>query len=211
MSSCNDEYFIAFPPNDHSAMDAIPLESTVDRGYGCERIISGKPLHFYEEDPPEGTKDSSERNLPDVFFSVPHFGVSDWLKEIIAMYPIQGCQLVPTTLTDHRGTTHQGFWFVNVYISLDVLDIDKSDIRGDRNAYRADGLEDRRVRVRKTSLDCQKLKIIPKQQRMIFRISGVARRRMLVHEELVAKFQRGGATGIRFFRVSEFVEGMQHR
>ena len=210
MNSCDSEYFVAFPPNDSTGIRAIPDDRTADRNYGIERDLSGKPFRFYESAPREGFEQSIDRKLSDVFFNAPEFAVADWLKAEIVKYPIRSCQLVPTTLIDCQGNSHDHFWFLNIYEPLEVLDLDKSDIRGDREAYRVQLLEERRVKVRRTSLDCSQLHRIPRKERMIFRIDSVALPMVFVHEELVNLFLRRQATGICFFRVSDFVEGMQH-
>ena len=212
-----EEYYFVFCTNSSTATRAKPDQRTAQRSYRVRQVTSGRPLRFLEIAPKEQQRKDS--GPADVIFDSPFLLMKDWIKDEIARYPSRGCQIIPAVFMDVAGNEHTDYWFTNCYEPLYVLDRERSEIV-DQSAWLRemgaeldpeDDAEEEDLLVEVYRLNRNALVTIPQEERMLFLLGGVAGPYLVLHEQIVSRLQRAGATGIQFFRISDFVEGMQHR
>lgn len=211
----DDEYYFAFCPNDKTGTRIRPDARTARRRYRTNRLLSGAPLRFLEMPPTDRSK--GQPHPGDILFNSPFLLAKEWIKEEISRYPLRTCQMVPAIFVDSTHQEHTEYWFTNCWEPLSALDRERSEVYDLKARFEEMGIQpdpeedDEEALVKSYGLSHEVLAAIPLNERIIFLLGGVAAPRLVIHEHLVSYIQKQGAIGVRFFRISEFVEGMQHR
>ncbi len=198
------EYHLIFPSMELGVVVLQPDEWTSSRPYLTDALIPGKPLRFVNGFADSLLSPKSER-VEDMLFDGKTYGVRNKVRDLLERYEIAGLQFYPMIFQDTLGTEHLDYFYANLYIEQPFLDRTASRIlptsRG-RNAPR--------VFLLKYAFDEAKMRGVPEEARLVFRLEGVRNANFIVHQRILASLVSAGVTGFRAFRVADFTEGMQN-
>ncbi|MDV7392672.1 hypothetical protein RZS08_14995, partial [Arthrospira platensis SPKY1] len=123
---------------------------------------------------------------------------------LLIQYDTFGIDYYPALYRDLAGKLLDGYWYIKFLEELEVCDLARSTYYPDEiDEETGEPLLDR------IALDPAKLALVAEEQRLLFRLGGIQNPRFLVHERLRMQLESMGATGVIFFKVSEFEFGMQ--
>lgn len=203
MSGFNEVYYVACG-NSYEEQMRLSINKKSD-GYFFygELTKEGEPIFFEPSFQERNKKLGIASVKTDVMFDGPSFVVNNNIKKELDKYDLHGIQLCPAIVIESTGWD-EGYWYLNIYQYLDCWDKDKSITRPLKAGR---DIED--TKVLKYHLDKSVLNKIPENNRMIFKMGGGFYSHIFIHEKLVTYLLKNNITGIRFFKVSDFEEGMQ--
>jgi hypothetical protein len=171
---------------------------------GRQLVSSGSPLFFEPSFKERNEKLGITPSKTDVMFDGSSFIVNEAVYKELKKLELQNMQLYPAVLVEDEDSWGESYWYLNIWEDLDCWDREKS-VYGPIE----DDWEEGDTIIDQYSLCSKVLDSIPEEKRLIFRMGGEANNYIFMHEKLVDLFKQNNYSGIRFFKVSEFEEGMQ--
>lgn len=201
MENIKDQYYIALSPKGEDRLVLVPSAETSDRGYHYKKQKSGETPFSFENS--YRSRDRNKWPVTEVLFSAGDILVNDFISDELKKYETKGLQLYPSVYIDDDDNWHENYSFLIFYESADFLDKEKSFPETKGNKQLA-GIE-------QYVLDEQKLKLIPEDRRLIFKISEEYDSQIFFHERIVRFLEENNVQGIYFVKPSEFREGDQYQ
>lgn len=212
MSKYDQLYSIAFPRYHLAGCVLLkPDKATRLARYGERRIPPGKPLIFTNAYPDRFGPGKHPETLTDVHFRGAHMMAREWFKDFLAQFDIDDLQLYPSIYIDTSGNYHDGYWFLNITEELDCWDRVDSDYEEPDIDEDDEDADLEFPTIARYSLDARILDRIPEEQRLIFRMGGTDDPLVFIHNKVRQFLEQRSATGIRLFRVTDYVKGMDIR
>ncbi|GHU98988.1 hypothetical protein FACS1894159_02300 [Bacteroidia bacterium] len=147
----------------------------------------GKPV-------PRKPKMADYHSTPDSVISKKIFDVLDNLK-------VKGIQLIPAIITGKNDEIYENYWYIHIVNHYSVIDKENSEYDWDTYLGKIWALD-------KLVLDEEKLKPIPLDERLIFRMPEY-RVKQLFHKSVVDAIMATNPEGVVFYNVKEWHEGQQ--
>ncbi len=208
MSRYDDQYYILFSPPGDDQIYLKPSEITAKRRYFYRKLQPGSPLHF--EHAYRG-EDKNQWKPTNVLVDSSGMIVTTLFKDAINKFNIADMQTYPSIYLDDDGVSYEDYWYLGFYEELDCMDKDGSDIQEfDFDDEDIDEDDDVSLEVYRYSLDEKVLDPIEEEKRLMFKMGACSDKYIFVHQKIVDIFKGLGAQGVRFIKVSDFHEGMQH-
>lgn len=205
MSVIDDIYHVAVPANGPGIIYLKPDEETADRNYTNSHQLPGRPLHFLNGFREEMAEDGEKESITDVLFDSDVFMVSERVYHMIADFDIADLQCYPSVYEADDGKLYDYMFLIfDGTMGQDWLDRDLSDLDEEEDLE-----EGEKPFVDRFVLDEKKIRAIPEEQRLMFRMTGVMNPMVFVHQRIVDLFAANAVTGIRFIRVSDYEDGME--
>jgi hypothetical protein len=186
MKDLNDEYFVLEPENS----DDYPLISASLKPKSIGKKVNGDyELKIYLRDPIP-----SNPIYVDFHTSGSMPVVSKKFRDLMGELEIEGVQVLKGSHGDVVNDLKMDYYLLHIYSRLECLDKENSDI--DESDVRVSD-------VRSFTLDSEKLKRIPEEQRLVFKVReyGVIQ---LFHQSIVDILVSSGLKGFRFIPVKEW-------
>lgn len=207
--SFDEEYYIARRPADEGQLYLKPDAKTFNRRYGYTKLTQGEaPLFFENAFKDKDKKSGKKRSLTNVLIDSPNLLVDNEARDKLKFLEIDGLQIYPAVYIDDDIKWHENYWFLNFYKELDCWDRKLSVVEIDDDDDDDDDI-DLDAEIIKYRLNSDILSQIPKEHRLMFKMGGATKAYIFVHQDVVDIFTNVNATGVRFFKVSEFEEGDQ--
>jgi len=148
--------------------------------------------------------------------------------EKMQLLEIDNMQFFPAVFIDDDDNWHEHYMFLNIFDTLDCLDVERSEIyvaEDDEDddddddedeevevevEVEVDKDEDVRHSVDRYYLSEEVLDNIDEEHRLIFKIAKTDRPFTIVHQRIKDVFDKMNATGARFIRVSDYTSGDQN-
>ena len=205
MNKYDNEYYIVSRLAGDNQIFIKPDEKTAKRKYHYKKLIHGEPPLCFEN----GFRDEDQNKweITDVLVDSSGMILREEIKNLLGDLKVKGMQVYPAIYIDDDDKWHDDFWYLGFYEELDCVDRDKSTIV----EFDDDDDEDELLEIEKFSLKEQVLDAIPEAQRLLFKIGECSKDYVFVHKNIVDIFAQKKCSGIRFFRVSDFTEGDQHK
>jgi len=200
----DDQYYLIFAEDDDDdAVYLMPDEHTAERKFRIQPLLPGRPLVF-KNGFPESYASGEKEKLTDIMFEGKNVMVTDRVYQLLIQYETIGADYYPAMYRDISGNLHEGYWYVKFLEALNVCDMKRSTYDDEFND------EETGEPILDTfALDPTKLAAIPEEHRLIFELGGIQNPCFLVHERLKTKLQAMNVTGVVYFLVRDFKEGMQ--
>lgn len=209
MNKYNEQYYIAEMPFGEEQLFIKPDRKTAERGYHYKRVPIGEaPFFFLNSNRECDIENGCKWPVTDILIDGSDLLVGGKIREELMKYDIDGMQLYPSVYMDDDNNWHENFWFLNFFKKYHYWDKNESVVRIDEDE---EVDEDEDVSVRRYSLDEQKLDEIPEESRLMFKMGGATVAYIFVHQKIVDFIVNNNYKGVRFFKVSEFKEGIQYR
>lgn len=211
MTNYNQHYYIAVEPKgDYIKLRATGTTKRISYGYKKVDLAEG-PL-FFTRFLSEEKKKKGVRLLPPTDFLTDN---SVWLvneptRDFLKNYSTQNMQLAPSIYIDENGVYHESYWLLNFYDELNCLCRRRSKLLLMSDVYDDEDEDEEDPFVDKYYLDEAVLDVIPEEERLVFKIGGGAIAYILFHKKLVDFIEKNNFSGIRFIKVTDFVEGEQY-
>lgn len=206
MNPFDDSYYIAFHTNDDRHPRLTPTKGSEDVIFdGGE--FSGPPLYFINGYRDEDIAANRVEQIGDVLFDGSDLIVSDSIKRYLEKFDTPNLQLYPAVYIDNNDQWHDAYWYLNFTDELECWDKNLSvytppDDPTDPYDY---------AEVEKYSLDSNILSAIPEKNRMLFKMGGASVSYVFVHKDVVKFILENCKATVRFIKVVDFEQGVQHR
>jgi hypothetical protein len=205
MSKYDSEYYIVDEIYNGDTLYLKPKKKTANRDYEYTQMIEGEePLFFEnsyrEKDIQEGKVRPVKRAHLDGNFLVVNRAIRNEIKKL----SIDKFKLYPAVIVDDKGNYHEEFWFFNIYGSSDYIDISLCQV----DDFDED---DKKHTVEKYALNEKVLDGISEERRLIFRPSKSDIGHTIVHQKIVDIFIKHEIENIKFYKLSEWEDGIQFR
>lgn len=126
MKNYNDEYYIVFERFDEHTLYLEAQQKSADRDPGHVKLsISQGPLFFENSYKEEDVKSGLSKPLLKAHMNLSSVVFVDSIREKIKDFDIFGVQVFPSVIVDDFDKIHDGYWYINVFDSLDCLDLPK--------------------------------------------------------------------------------------
>lgn len=130
------------------------------------------------------------------YHSTPYSVISRKIYDVLEPMKIRGLQLIPATIIGINNELIKDYWYVHIYNNYPVLDRENSIYRWSEIRQVANFIE-------KLVLDTQKLKEIPMENRLVFRLQE-RRTFQLFHQSIVDAILSVNPEGVRFINVKDW-------
>lgn len=204
MSEYDKDYFIVLEKERPFFPTLSPTEETLDRPFGLQPLVRGKPLMFVDGFRDKHLKDGVQEQIEDVLFCASNIIVKDRIKDRLSALDIADLELFPAVYIGNDEKWHDDFWFVNIYTRWDCWDRQNSTYRSTFKEADPDSL----AKVKKYSLNSDLISSVPEKQRMLFKIGRARGQYLFCHKAIADVFLE--IPSVQMFRVSDFEEGMQY-
>jgi len=197
MKNLNEQYFVIFPDYDQDSSFFEFNKSTGLRSpHYRELVIGQKPVVFMSED--------QTKPINKIIFSPPSIILHESIIGDLASENIFGGQLYPAIHIDADGNYNEDFFLINMFDELDcwsrtdsVYELEEGD-DDDDDAYMI-----------KYKLDHTILEGIDEDKRLMFKMGGVDRPLIFLHERVVKAFQSQNIQGYKTFKVTDYEFGVE--
>ncbi len=205
MSNYEEHYYLVDERYDEDTLYLTAFQRTANRNYYFKEMKFGEePLYFENAYKDEDIAEGKSRPLMPAHMNMTFLIINDEIRSFINDDSIYKGKLYPSVLVDDKDQYHDGYWFFNIYGSLDVLDCENSEIQD----YDPD---DRRHDVARYKLKKEMLNKIPEDQRLVFIMPNTETKVIFVHQKIVDVFDKLGVDNIKFHKMSEWYPGKQFR
>ncbi|GHV57924.1 hypothetical protein FACS1894182_08150 [Bacteroidia bacterium] len=159
------------------------------------RIENPQPMYYCLGKPvPRKPKMVDYHSSPDSVISKKIFDVLDNLN-------VKGIQLIPAVIRGKNDEIYENYWYIHIINHYSVIDKENSEYDWDSFLGKIWALD-------KLVLDEEKLKPIPLDERLIFRMPEYTAE-TLVHKSVVDAIMATNPEGVAFYNVKEWQEGQQ--
>ncbi|MDD9158520.1 hypothetical protein PVK64_20375 [Aliivibrio sp. S4TY2] len=204
MTKYNDEYYIAFRPNDDTQVHIKPDKRTALRKYHYKKLENGGDPLFFTNGFSEEEKTSDL--LTDLVVDTSGLLINKKLKDELSQYTIDGVQIYPSIYIDNANNDHGNYWYLGLYTELNCLDLTRSKIEiFDFD----DDDDDDFLEVKQYYLNEAVLNHINEESRLIFKVANCSKSYLFFHKSIVEFISKENFSGVNFIRVSDFNEGDQ--
>jgi hypothetical protein len=205
MNKYDEQYYIVSKVFDENTLYLKALKKTANRKYSYKEMVNGdEPLFFENSYKDRDIKDNINRPILKSHMNMNHVLVNNDFRNIIKNFMIDGLKLYPSVIIDDKEHYHEGYWLFNIYKDSNFLNLDNCKI----DNYDKD--EDQHS-IEKYSLDEKILDLIDEEQRLIFRPTKTDMGHTMVHQRIVDIFKSLNVDNIKFYKLSEWEDGMQFR
>ena len=200
MSKLEDQYYVIFP--DSLFIERVNYfdfdEDAGDReAYYNELSMDDGPVHF--ENDSDLDPETSEFNP--ISFSLPSIILHNSVLGEITSEGIYGGRLFPAVYEENEHQHHEGYFLINIFNELQCWDPKKSTYESDE--------DDTDVSMQSYRFNEDKLLAINESERLIFKMGGVARPLIFMHERIIQHFKQNNVQGFLSFKVTEYQFGME--
>ncbi|GHV35514.1 hypothetical protein FACS1894178_5240 [Bacteroidia bacterium] len=134
------------------------------------------------------------------YHSEPNSVISKKIFDVLDNLNIKGIQLIPSIITGKNDEIYENYWYIHIINHYSVIDKENSECEWNTlGKIRA---------LDKLVLDEEKLKAIPLDERLIFRMPEY-RVEALFHKSVVDAIMATNPEGVAFYNVKEWHEGQQ--
>jgi len=204
MTKLEEQYYIIFPDNSFSKQsNRVSFDSnTCQRSPHYKKLISGqKPVFFYSD------AEDKSIELTKLVFSGPSIILHKSLVENINDENIIHGQLYPSVYIDPEGKFHEEYFLINVYEEYDCWCRENSKYR----LVRDDDDEDNDIEAHmfKYKFNYNLLSKIEEENRLFFKIGGVDRPRIFIHQKVLDVLLANQVKGFKAYSILEYELGKE--
>jgi hypothetical protein len=168
-------------------------------------MVEGEePLFFENSYREKDIVEGKERPIKKAHLDGNFLVVSSAVRNEIKKLSIDKVKLYPAVIVDDKNNYHEEFWFFNIYGSSDYIDISLCQV----DDFDED---DKKHTIEKYALNEKLLDGILEERRLIFRPSRSDVGHTIVHQKIVDIFIKLNIDNIKFYKLSEWEDGMQFR
>ena len=205
MNKYDEQYYIVDETYNENTLYLTALQKTANRDYEYTKMEFGQePLFFENAYKDRDIKENISRPIQKSHMNMNFVLVNSEARNLLKKKVINGFQLYPAVIIDDKEDYHEGFWFFNIYEDSDYIDLNNSVI----DDYDPDA-DDHDIT--KFSLNEQLFDSIDEEKRLIFRPLRSHMGYTIVHQKVVDIFTQLNIDNIKFYKLSEWEDGMQFR
>jgi hypothetical protein len=134
------------------------------------------------------------------FHSSPDSVISKKIFDVLDNMNIKGIQLIPAIITGKNDEIHENYWYIHIINHYSVIDKENSECEW--NTLGKIWALDKLV------LDEEKLKPVPLDERLIFRMQEYSAK-TLFHKSVVDAIMATNPEGVVFYNIREWYDGIQ--
>ena len=203
MSKYDEDYYILQRAKDESQYYLTPTKNTMQRHYKFkEQYSKDGPLVFHSSTHKKDVGLGKSRVLKDVLFDGLSILVRDkHIPLLINLLP-KGFKFISAVFVDENDQWYENYQMLNIFNTVDCLDPKNSNILNED--------EDGHYEVERYSLKDEVLSAIPEDDRRAIKIARLNIPYTIFHKSVVDVFNENEIDGVRFLRLSEFIEGDQY-
>jgi len=200
MKSLEEQYYILFPDFDYCKQPHF---------FGFTARSGERSPHYRELSIEDGSvdftidewSDYQSSHVNPLLFYPPSIMLHRSIVGNLTNECIYGGALFPSTLIDENKKRHTDYFLINIFTELDCWSRKKSTYESDES--------DDDVSMQTYRFDQEKLLAIKESERLIFKMGGVDRPLIFLHERVVKAFQSQNIQGYKTFKVTDYEFGVE--
>lgn len=202
MSNHDQEYFFIRGDESNKRRPALtPDTNTGERRYSEYPPTPGSaPLIFTNGLKADFLSEGIIDEACDILFDGMDFIVKDHIRVRLLSLNISGVFLHPAVYIDDRGNWHEDYWFVGVTNEFDCWDRAKSTFGKKKIVIGDETLHN----MFSYSLNADLLDVTPLNERLIFKMGGVAKSLVTCHVSIASIFRGNGRNGATLQPITEY-------
>lgn len=207
----NSEYYVLFTESTcNSSYPAIETRGSYEEIiFTNYPIMPSRPLRFCVSvgEETELSRLSEIGELSDAHKIGTSLVVSNKVKEVVALFEIEGISWHRSVIENQYGDRNEQYWYMHTFDHLICLDMESAEYS--KRALENGG-DQHYKKVKRYSLKQDVLDAIPEEKRLIIHLGdNLLRRPLLFHQKLVTGLVKSSAKGFRFYPVSDYFGGME--
>ena len=202
MNRYNEQYYIIFHEYNGNTLYLSSQDRSDLRAYQYTKLEFGEPLFFENAYKKEDAIKRICRPIRQAHLNITYPIITDEIKEALGDIENEQFQFYPAVIVDDNGYYHDNLWLFNVFNKLDILDLDKCEIKkfNPNNTTHS---------ISKYYLNEEKITAIPEDFRLIFKPKYSNISHIIVHEKVVNVFRKFNVDTLRFIKISDWEMGDQ--
>ena len=197
MSDFDQQYYVIFRDSKYqkksNAFDFT--RATGARRPSYRRLTVGQNPAFFNSE-------FETRAIGQMLFSLPSIILHKSIVGALTNENIWGGQLYPAVYIDAKGKYEEDFFLINMFNELDCWS--RTD-----SVYELEEGDDEDAYMIKYKLDNEILQNIEEDKRLIFKMGGVDRPLMFLHERIIKAFKEQKVEGYKIFKVVDYEFGVE--